>query len=149
LIGLLIIVLLTIPYQIYEKSKIFYPPEKTLGLYPEEFKDGGREYRWGEKVVLFPLEIKGKWINIPIRLGNPDIKEHPVKAKIFIDRRIIDHLDFKDNDWHMLQYPIQNMKGSEIFLKIEVSRTWNPYLMGVRHETRDLGPALGKIFWSS
>ena len=49
----------------------------------------------------------------------------------------------------MLQYPIQNMEGSEIFLKIEVDRTWNPYLMGVRHETRDLGPALGKIFWSS
>ena len=149
LIGLSLILLIITPLQIYHKCQFSSLSEKTLGLYPEEFKDGGREYRWGEKVVLFPLEIKGKWINIPIRLGNPDIKEHPVKAKIFIDRRIIDHLDFKDNDWHMLQYPIQNMEGSEIFLKIEVDRTWNPYLMGVRHETRDLGPALGKIFWSS
>jgi len=148
-LALSIILLLTIPFQIYHKYQFSFLSEKTLGLYPEEFKDGGREYRWGEKVVLSPLEIKGKWINIPIRLGNPDIKEHPVKAKIFIDRKIIDHLDFKDNDWHMLRYPIQNMEGSEIFLKIEVNRTWNPYLRGVRHETRDLGPALGKIFWSS
>jgi len=148
-IGLSLILLLTLPFQIYQRSHISLLSEKSLGFYKEEFKDGEREYRWGEKVVMIPLEVKGKRVNIPVRLGNPDIKEHPVKAKIFIDRRIIDHLDFKDNDWHMLQYPIQNMEGSEIFLKIEVSRTWNPYLMGVRHETRDLGPALGKIFWSS
>jgi putative inorganic carbon (HCO3(-)) transporter len=149
LIGLSLILLLTIPFQIYQRSRISFLPAKSIGLYPEEFKDQVREYQWGEKVVMIPLEVKGKWINIPIRFGNPDIKKHPVKAKIFINRRIIDYLDFKDNDWHTPQYPIQEMKGSEIFIKIEASRTWNPYLMGVRHETRDLGPALGKIFWSS
>jgi hypothetical protein len=149
LIGLSIILFLTIPFQIYQRSQISFLSERSLGLYEEKFKDGERDYRWGEKVVFIPLEIKGKYVNIPIRFGNPDIKEHPVKAKIFVNRRIIDHLDFKDNDWHTLQYPIQDMQGAEISLKIEVSRTWNPYLMGVRHETRDLGPALGKIFWSS
>ena len=148
-IVLSLISLLTIPLQIYQRYQISFLPEKSIGLYPEEFKEKEIEYRWGEKVVMIPLEVKGKWINIPIRFGNPDIKKHPVKAKIFVNRRIIDHLDFKDNDWHTLQYPIQNMEAPEIFLKIEVSRTWNPYLMGVRHETRDLGPALGKIFWSS
>ena len=149
LIGLSIILFLTIPPQIYQRFQISFLSERSLGLYQEKFKDEGGEYQWGEKVVMIPLEVKGKLINIPIRFGNPDIKEHPVKAKIFINRKIIDHLDFKDNDWHMLRYPIQNMEDSEMFLKIEVSRTWNPYLMGVRHETRDLGPALGKIFWSS
>jgi putative inorganic carbon (HCO3(-)) transporter len=149
LIGLSIILFLTIPFQIYQRSQISFLPEKTVGLYKEVFEEKGKEYRWGEKVVMIPLEVKGKWINIPIWFGNPDIKKHPVKAKIFVNRRIIDHLDFKDNDWHTLQYPIQNMEAPEIFLKIEVSRTWNPYLMGVRHETRDLGPALGKVYWSS
>ena len=149
LIGLSIIILLTIPFQIFQRSQISFLSERNLGLYKEEFKDKEIEYRWGEKVVMIPLEVKGKWIHIPIRFGNPDIKEHPVKAKIFVNRRIIDRLEFKDNDWHMLRYPIQNMESPEILLKIEVSRTWNPYLMGVRHETRDLGPALGKIFWSS
>jgi O-antigen ligase len=149
LIGLSIILFLTTPFQIHQRSQISFLSKRSLGLYEEKFKDGEREYEWGEKVVMIPLEVKGKWINIPIRFGNPDIQKHPVKAKIFNNREIIDQLDFKDNDWHTLQYSIQNMKGSEIFLKIEVSRTWNPYLMGVRHETRDLGPALGKIFWSS
>jgi len=149
LMGLSLVILIMTPLQIYHKFQFSFLSEKTLGLYPEEFKDGNREYRWGEKVVLFPMEIKGKWIHIPIRFGNPDIKERSVKAKIFVNRKIIDHLDFKDNDWHTLRYPIQNVECSEIFLKIEVSRTWNPYLMGVRHETRDLGPALGKMFWSS
>jgi hypothetical protein len=149
LIGLSLILLVITPLQIYHKNQFSFLSEKTLGLYKEEFKDKEIEYRWGEKVVMIPLEVKGKWIHIPIRFGNPDIKKDPVKAKIFVNRRIIDHLDFRDNDWHTLRYPIQNMKGPEIFLKIEVSRTWNPYLMGVRHETRDLGPALGKIFWSS
>jgi O-antigen ligase len=148
MIILSVFVILTIPFQIYQRSQISFLSERSLGLYEEKFKDEGREYRWGEKVVMIPLEVKGNWIHIPIRFGNPDIKEHPVKAKIFVNRRIIDHLDFRDNDWHMLRYPIQNMEGSELFLKIEVSRTWNPYLMGVKHETRDLGPALGKIFWS-
>jgi putative inorganic carbon (HCO3(-)) transporter len=147
--ALSIILLLTLPLQIYHRSQISFLSERSMGLYQEKFKDEGGEYQWGEKVVMIPLEVKGKWINIPIRFGNPDIKEHPVKAKIFVNRRIIDHLDFRDNDWHTLRYPIQNMEGSELFLKIEVSRTWNPYLMGVKHETRDLGPALGKIFWSS
>jgi hypothetical protein len=57
----------------------------------------------------------------------------------------------------MLRYPIPNIKGSEIILKIEVSRTWNPYLMGVGYDPKEsltpihikeLGPALGKIYWS-
>jgi prepilin signal peptidase PulO-like enzyme (type II secretory pathway) len=149
LIGLSIILFLTIPLQIYQRFQISFLSERSLGLYQEKFKDEGGEYQWGEKVVMIPLEVKGNWIHIPIRFGNPDIKEHPVKAKIFVNRRIIDPLDFKDNDWHMLRYPIQNMESPEILLKIEASRTWNPYLMGVKHEIRDLGPALGKIFWSS
>ncbi len=97
LIGLSSIILLTIPFQVYEKSQIFYPLDRTLGLYKEEFKDQGREYRWGEKVVLIPLEKKGNWVHIPIKLGNPDIKEKPVKVKIFMNRKIIDHLEFNDN----------------------------------------------------
>ena len=148
-IGLSLILLLTFPLQIYHKLQYSFLPERILGLYQEEFKDKEREYRWGEKVVIIPLEVKGKGINIPIRFGNPDIKEHPVKAKIFVNRRIIDLLDFRDNDWHTLRYPIQNMEGPEIFLKIEVSRTWNPYLTEGRLYPWDLGPAIGKIFWSS
>ncbi len=148
-IGLSVIILLSIPFQVHQRSGISLLQGKSIGLYKEEFRDGEREYRWGEKVVLISLEPKGKWMHIPIKLGNPDIKEKPVKVKIIINRMIIDHLDFKDNDWHTLQYPIQDMQGAEIPLKIEVSRTWNPYLMGVRHETRDLGPAIGKIYWSS
>jgi hypothetical protein len=148
-IRLSFILLLTIPLQIYQRSQYSFFPERILGFYKEEFKDKEIEYRWGEKVVMIPLEVKGKWIHIPIRFGNPDIKKEPVKAKIFVNRRIIDHLDFKDNDWHTLRYPIQNMEGPEIFLKIEVSRTWNPYLTEGRLYPWDLGPAIGKIFWSS
>ena len=149
MILLSVIVILTIPFQIYERSRIFYPFERTLGLYPEELKDEGREYRWGEKVVMIPTEVKGKWVNIPIKFGNPDIKERAVKAKIFVNRELIDRLEFKDNDWHLLRYRIQNVEGPEISLKIEVSRTWNPYLTGVRYDPRELGPAIGKIYWSS
>ncbi len=148
-IGLSVIILLTIPFQIYQRSQISFLQEKTVGLYKEVFEEGGREYRWGEKVVLIPLEIVGKSVNIPIKLGNPDIREKAVKVKVFIDKKMVDMLDFKDNDWHILRYAIKNTKGAEIPLKIEVSRTWNPYLTGVRHETRDLGPAIGKIYWSS
>ena len=149
LIGLSLILLLTIPFQIYHKYQFSFLSEKTLGLYKEEFKDKEIEYRWGEKVVMIPLKIMGKSVNIPIKLGNPDIREKPVKAKIFIDSKVVDILDFTDNDWHTLRYSIGNTKRAEISLKVEVSRTWNPYLMGVKHETRDLGPALGKVFWSS
>ncbi len=148
-IGLSVIILLTIPFQIYQRSQISFLPEKTVGLYKEVFEEGGREYRWGEKVVLIPLEIMGRSVDIPIKLGNPDIKEKPVKIKVFINKEMVDMLEFRDNDWHILHYSIKNAKGNEIPLKIEVSRTWNPYLMDVRHETRDLGPAIGKIYWSS
>ena len=152
------IVVLTIPFQVYERSQIFYPVERTLGLYPEELKDEERGYRWGEKVVMIPIEVKGNWINIPIKFGNPDIKGRAVEAKIVVDRKLIDRLEFKDNDWHLLRYRIPNAEGHEIILKIEVSRTWNPYLMGVGYDPKEgpkpihiqeLGPALGQIYWSS
>jgi len=119
-----------------------------MGLYKEKFNDGGREYRWGEKVVLIPLEVKGKYVNIPIRFGNPDIKEKPVKVEISINKKSVDNLKFNDHQWHILQYPIKDTKGFETFLKIEVSRTWNPYLAEGKLYPWDLGPAVGEIFWS-
>jgi putative inorganic carbon (HCO3(-)) transporter len=149
IIILSVFVILTIPFQIYQRSQISFLSERSLGLYEEKFKDGERDYRWGEKVVFIPLEIKGKYVNIPIRFGNPDIKEKPVKVEIVINKKLVDYLEFNDHQWHILRYSIKDTEGSETFLKIEASRTWNPYLMGVRHETRDLGPALGEIFWSS
>jgi hypothetical protein len=149
LIGLSLILLIMTPLQIYHKFQFSFLPEKTVGLYKEVFKEEGREYRWGEKVVLIPLDIKGKYVNIPIRFGNPDIRKKPVKAEIFINKKLVDYLEFNDHHWHILRYSIKDTEGSETFLKIKVSRTWNAYLMGVRHETRDLGPALGEIFWSS
>lgn len=143
------IIILTIPFQVYEKSQIFYPLDRTLGLYKEVFMEEGKEYRWGEKVVLIPLEKKGNWVHIPIKLGNPDIKEKPVKVKIFMNRKIIDHLEFNDNNWQILQYSAKNVEGTEILFKIEASRTWNPYLTEGRLYPWDLGPAIGTIFWSS
>jgi O-antigen ligase len=148
LMGLSIIIFLTIPFQIYQKLQIFYPPDKTLGLYKEIFEEEGKEYRWGEKVVLIPLEIMGKSVNIPIKLGNPDIREKAVRVKIFINRKMVDILDFRDNDWHILRYSIEDTKSTEISLKIEASRTWNPYLTDGRLYPWDLGPAIGKIYWS-
>jgi hypothetical protein len=148
-IGLSIIVLLTIPVQVYQRSRFSFLPEKIVGLYKEVFNEEGEEYRWGEKVVLIPLEIMGKAVHIPIKLGNPDIRENSVKVKIFISRKMVDTLDFKDNDWHILRYPIEHAENNEIFLKIEASRTWNPYLTDGRLYPWDLGPAIGKIYWSS
>ena len=149
LAGLSAIILLTLPFQIYQRSHISFLSERSLGLYQEKFNDGEREYQWGEKVILIPLEKEGNRILIPMKLGNPDIQRHPVHVKIFLDGQLADTLEFRDHDWHLLRYSIHGMKGPEVFLKIEASRTWNPYLSGVRHETRDLGLALGKIAWSS
>jgi hypothetical protein len=119
-----------------------------LGLRPEKFEEEGRQYRWGEKVVFIPLELKGKAMNIPLKLGNPDIKAKPVQVKIFIDKKMVEILDLRDNDWHTLRYSIENTERTEIPLKIEVSRTWNPYLVEGRLYPWDLGPAIGEIFWS-
>lgn len=149
LIGLSIIILLTIPFQIYQRSQLSFLPERSIGLYKEVFKEEGKEYRWGEKVVLMPLEKSGRWVQIPVKLGNPDIKEKPVKVKVFMNKRLIDHLEFNDNNWHVLKYSVENIEGAEVRLKLEASRTWNPYLTDGTLYPWDLGPAVGKIYWSS
>ena len=148
-VGLSLIILIMTPLQIYHKFQFSFLPEKTVGLYKEVFKEEGREYRWGEKTVFIPLEVKGKYVNIPIRFGNPDIMEKPVKLEIFINKKLVDSLEFNDHHWHILRYSIEDTKGSETFLKIKVSRTWNPYLVEGRLYPWDLGPAVGEIFWSS
>jgi hypothetical protein len=149
LIGLSLILLIITPLQIYHKFQFSFLPERTVGLYKEVFKEEGREYRWGEKVVLIPVDIKGKYVNIPIRFGNPDIREKPVKVEMFINKKLVDSLEFNDHRWHILRYSIKDTKGPEIFLKIKANRTWNPYLVEGRLYPWDLGPAIGEIFWSS
>jgi hypothetical protein len=119
LIGLSLILLIITPLQIYHKYQFSFLSEKTLGVYPEEFKDGGREYQWGEKVVMIPLEVKGQWMHIPIRLGNPDIREKPVKIKIFINKKIIDLLEFNDNNWRILKYSARILKGLKSSLRLK------------------------------
>jgi len=149
LIGLSLILLIITPLQIYHKFQFSFLPERTVGLYKEVFKEEGREYRWGEKVVLIPVDIKGKYVNIPIRFGNPDIREKPVKVEIYIDKKLVDSLEFNDHRWHILRHSIKDTRGPEIFVKIKTSRTWNPYLVEGRLYPWDLGPAIGEIFWSS
>jgi putative inorganic carbon (HCO3(-)) transporter len=149
LIGLSLILLIMTPLQIYHKFQFSFLPEKTVGLYKEVFKEEGREYRWGEKVVLIPVDIKGKYVNIPIWFGNPDIREKPVKVEIYINKKLVDSLEFNDHHWHILRYFIKDTRGPEMFLKIKASRTWNPYLVEGRLYPWDLGPAIGEIFWSS
>jgi O-antigen ligase len=125
--------------------------KQEFGFYPWEKNQEGRRFRWIGRSGGLTLEMKKNEIKILILASHPEIKDNPVKVKIFRgknffeERILLDELNLTRSVWKTHTYSLPDLKGKEIFLLFQVSRTWNPKKETGVPDPRNLGIAIGEI----
>ena len=76
-----------------------------------------------------------------LRCKHPDVGDEPVVVRISDERGLLRSVIFEKNEWRKVVLGGDELKDSEV-VTFEVSRTWNPKLMGVSEDRRELGIAL-------
>ncbi|UCF91870.1 MAG: O-antigen ligase family protein [Desulfobacterales bacterium] len=111
----------------------FYPPENWSGetmMWTKEkasIRVKASSNLFGFKAAAFPHNSDGaQGLTLKIRLND----------------RLWDEVNFFNGGVKPLYYYIPSIRGQELELKIEVSRTFNPGRMGLSQDPRDLGVAL-------
>jgi hypothetical protein len=125
--------------------------KQDFGLYDLEKTSDGREFRWTRNYAGLTLKVEKPVISIPVHAAHPDIRERPVKVRIYVvkdffkQRRLLDEIVLSRNIWENHKYSLPDEAGQDIILLFKVSRTWNPLkTLGVP-DPRNLGIALGKV----
>lgn len=72
--------------------------------------------------------------------SHPDIEKEPVVVRILENGRVIREEQFGCNGWKRVVLRDKDLDGAAV-LTFQVSRTWNPKVMGVSEDGRDLGVA--------
>jgi hypothetical protein len=90
-------------------------------------------------------------MEIPLMASHPDIRENPVKVKIYLiqdffrKKRLLDELALTQSSWKTYRYRVQSQVNNRVILLFKVSRIWNPWKTSRALDTRNLGVALGEI----
>jgi len=125
--------------------------KQNFGLYEVEMMEEGQKFQWTREYGGMTLEVDKPVIAIPLHASHPDIKEEPVKVKIYLvkeffkKKKLLDEIVLTDNGWRTYEYSIPEEIGKKVILLINVNRTWNPQKALGIPDPRNLGVALGEI----
>lgn len=116
------------------------------GYYEEEDWSEGK-VRWTGKESLREIEVKSSVLSLNLFCGNPDVNKNPVQADLWIGNKRHGQVTYSANGWKRVNIYLPSEKGKKVKLKIEVSRTFNPYKWGINNDNRNLGLAVTEIRW--
>ena len=125
--------------------------KQNFGLYRVEMMGDGQKFQWTREYGGLSLEVVKPVIKIPLHASHPDIKEDPVKVKIYLvkeffkEKRLLDELVLTDSAWRTCEFQIPEELGEKVILLLYVSRTWNPQKAWGVPDPRNLGVAVGEI----
>ena len=125
--------------------------DQDFGFYQKEETETGRVFRWTKRHSGLNIEIKNPVMEIPLMASHPDIRESPVKVKIYLIRdffrkkRLLDELSLTQSSWKTYRYRVPSQVNNRVILLFKVSRIWNPWKTSKALDTRNLGIALGEI----
>ncbi|MEM3101683.1 MAG: hypothetical protein QXT99_10085, partial [Candidatus Nitrosotenuis sp.] len=80
-------------------------------------------------------------ITIFLHVAHPDVEDNPVKVEVIGDNGILREVLLKDKGWRKVTLSRRELSGTKV-LTFQVDRTWNPKLVGVSNDSRDLGVAV-------
>jgi hypothetical protein len=131
------------------KESILYVDE-VYGFWNEEqLGNSELRFRWmNDYEALKRVKIRGNIISIPVFSLKPDIKEEPVKVKIFFDKKMMRDFVIDNNKVKYFKGNIAGMGysvGEYMDIKFEVDSLWVPAEYGIGDDTRKLGIAVGNI----
>lgn len=73
--------------------------------------------------------------------SHPEFDKEPILVKMWDEVGLIRIVIFDGHEWKKVVLEAEELRGAEV-LRLEVSRTWNPKVMGVSEDHRDLGVAV-------
>jgi len=121
------------PFENWEMESNYWPNEKSV------------KFRWmGTRTTIKVKENdKRKGIKLYFLASHPDLSdEKPVLLRIYGDSKKISELELK-KFWQEVKIDPRDIEKTEI-LTFRVSRTWNPKLLKMSLDNRDLGAAVIK-----
>ena len=70
--------------------------EQVFGFYQQETTEDGRVFRWTKSYGGLALTVEKPVILIPLHASHPDIREEPVKIKVYILKDLFDQKKLLD-----------------------------------------------------
>lgn len=150
-----------------EFPKLF--PVEGIGFYDWETWRGkpipgwtGDEmkFRWMGAQAFIPIDLPSKMayvrkyqrasemedqtkggLQVFFRSFHPDVGTNPIVVEIFSDKMLSKKVTLKGKKWEKIAFDQNEIKDSKV-LGFKVSRTWNPSLLGISEDRRDLGVAV-------
>ena len=128
-----------------------YDLRQEFGLGPAEKTQDGMDFRWSGRSAGLTLQIESPTIVVPLLASHPDIREWPVRVRIYITTdlgtkpKLLKKLWLTENRWERAPLDVIAYVGKRVLLIFETDRTWNPHKAGVSSDARNLGLAIGKI----
>jgi hypothetical protein len=125
--------------------------KQDFGFYEYEKTGEGEMFRWTREYGGMTLNIEQPVILIPILASHPDIKQNPVRVRIYLikdffkRKRLLDDLRLSTNAWKVLEYRLPEEINQDVILLVKVSRTWNPLKTQGVPDPRNLGVAMGEV----
>jgi hypothetical protein len=110
-------------------------PKNYIGKDPFHFRQTAKR----ASMVLTAAHQKG--LNLYLKTKYPQVQQHPVKVTILGDLGIIKKETISDHYWDKLSLEPAQIQNTKM-LTIEVEKTWNPKLLGIADDDRDLGLAV-------
>ena len=122
--------------------------KQDFGWYQEEKDQQGNPFRWSREYGGMSFKLKEPDIGFSLLASHPDIKNNPLRVKVFIVKdffkkiTFIDEITLSRESWQRYIYQAPYKPGSKVILLFKVSRTWNPQkALGVP-DRRNLGIAV-------
>jgi len=83
----------------------------------------------------------GRELTVFLRCKHPDVGDEAVVVRISDERGLLRTVIFEKREWRKVVLGAEELEDSEV-VTFEVSRTWNPKLVGESGDNRDLGIAV-------
>jgi hypothetical protein len=124
----------------------FYNVETLRGDFKsDDLKEIPLTFRWtGQRASLNLKKEFENGVLIYLRCLHPNIDKHQVRVDIMGDNGIIKQEYFNNHEWKKIALNPDELKRQNV-LTFQVNRTWNPKLMGISDDSRDLGVAVAII----
>jgi hypothetical protein len=137
----------------------FYDWETWRGDAIPGWTEDERKFRWMGAQAFIPIDLPSRiayirkyqpsdeeahrknGLQVFLKSVHPDVGDDPVVVEIYRDKMLLKKIVLKGKQWEKIVFDQNEIKDSKV-LGIKVSRTWNPRLLGVSEDGRDLGVAV-------
>lgn len=105
-------------------------------------------FRWTRKRAGLFIEVPENPLKVEIRLStsNPDVRDKPVRVKLYLDGRLISAFHLDGWEVQTLSFDIsKKAKAGVAEFEIEVDRTFVPKELGISDDSRELGVAIYRV----